>query len=54
LLGGSGQLGFSQDPGGLHVRLPAAAPGKYAYVLKITGLKLNPPTWTDSGNPPPK
>lgn len=31
--------------------LPATTPCKYAYVLKITGLKMNPPVWTDSGNP---
>jgi hypothetical protein len=53
-LGDSEPLKFSQDPGGLDVQLPATAPCKYAYVLKITGLKLNPPTWTDSGNPPAK
>jgi alpha-L-fucosidase len=50
LLGG-GKLEFTQDENGLKVRLPAAAPCKYAYVLKITGLKMNPPTWTASGNP---
>jgi hypothetical protein len=33
------------------VELPATAPCRYAYVLKITGLKMNPPTWTESGNP---
>jgi alpha-L-fucosidase len=33
------------------VKLPAAAPCQYAYTLKITGLKMNPPTWTVSGNP---
>jgi alpha-L-fucosidase len=54
LLGGSEPLKFSQDAGGLDVQLPTTAPCKYAYVLKINGLKLNPPTWTDSGNPPPK
>ena len=51
LLGNEGQLEFTQDAAGLKVKLPAAAPCKYAYVLKITGLKMNPPTWTDSGNP---
>jgi len=51
MLGSSGNLEFTQDAAGLKVKLPAAAPCKYAYVLKITGLKMNPPTWTASGNP---
>jgi alpha-L-fucosidase len=44
-------LAFTQDAQGLKVTLPAVAPCKYAYTLKITGLKMNPPTWTESGNP---
>ena len=51
LLGSDGNLEFTQNAIGLKVKLPATAPGKYAYVLKITGLKINPPTWTESGNP---
>ena len=51
LLGHDGELKFTQDASGLKVKLPAAAPGKYAHVLKIIGLKMNPPIWTDSGNP---
>jgi alpha-L-fucosidase len=51
MLGNSGNLEFTPDAAGLKVKLPAAAPCKYAYVLKITGLKMNPPTWTASGNP---
>jgi alpha-L-fucosidase len=51
LLGSDGKLQFTQDAAGLKAKLPAAAPCKYAYVLKITGLKMNPPTWTKSGNP---
>jgi alpha-L-fucosidase len=51
MLGSSGKLEFTQDAAGLKVKLPATAPCKYAYVLKITGLKMNPPTWTASGNP---
>jgi len=51
LLGSKEKLKFAQDATGLKVKLPATAPGKYAYVLKITGLKMNPPTWTKSGNP---
>jgi alpha-L-fucosidase len=51
LLGSDGKLEFTQDAAGLKVKLPAAAPCKYAYVLKITGLKMNAPTATASGNP---
>ena len=51
MLGSDGNLEFTQDAAGLKVKLPAAAPCKYAYVLKITGLKMNPPTATASGNP---
>jgi len=49
--GSDGKLEFTQDSTGLKIKLPATAPGKYAYTLKITGLKMNPPTWTESGNP---
>ena len=51
LLGHDGTLPFTQDATGLKVTLPATAPGPYAFVLKITGLKMNAPTWTKSGNP---
>ena len=51
MLGSKGKLQFTQDGAGLKVKLPANAPCKYACVLKITGLKMNPPTWTKSGNP---
>jgi alpha-L-fucosidase len=51
LLGHDGPLAFTQDAAGLKVRLPATAPSHYACVLKITGLKMNPPTATASGNP---
>jgi alpha-L-fucosidase len=53
MLGDGGELAFTQDETGLKVQLPASAPCKYAYVLKITGLKMNPEVWTDSGNPIP-
>ncbi len=33
------------------INLPAAPPCDIAYTLKISGLKMNPPTWTKSGNP---
>ena len=51
MLGSEGKLEFTQSAAGLQVKLPAIAPCKYAYVLKMTGLKMNPPTWTKSGNP---
>ena len=51
LLGSSVNLAFTHDATGLHVKLPASAPGKYAHTLKITGLKTNPPTATLDGNP---
>jgi alpha-L-fucosidase len=52
LLGGAGELAFTHDAAGLKVTLPAAAPCKYAYALKITGLKMTPSTNTRDGNPP--
>ena len=42
LLGNSGPLKFTQDAEGLHITLPAAKPCDYAFVFKITGLKMNP------------
>ena len=35
LLGSDGKLSFEQNPDGLHVHLPDAAPGKYAYAFRI-------------------
>ena len=51
MLGNDGKLEFTRDADGLKVKLPAAAPCKNGYVLKIAGLKMNPPTATVSGNP---
>ncbi|HTQ37596.1 MAG TPA: alpha-L-fucosidase, partial [Pirellulales bacterium] len=51
LLGHDGDLEFSQDTQKLKVELPAEAPCKYAYSLKITGLTMDGPTATPSGNP---
>jgi alpha-L-fucosidase len=51
MLGTEGNLQFTQDAEGLKVKLLATAPCKYAYSLKISGLKMNPPTATESGNP---
>ena len=42
MLGHPGNLQFTQDAEGLKVKLPADRPCDYAYVLKITGLKMNP------------
>jgi alpha-L-fucosidase len=53
MLGSPGHLKFSQDAAGLTVKLPSTPPGTDAYVLKITGLKMNPSTYTASGNPIP-
>jgi len=51
LLGSDESLKFRQSADGLTVELPAAAPGPYGSVLRIAGLKTNPPTATESGNP---
>jgi alpha-L-fucosidase len=40
LLGSAAKLTFTRDADGLKVKLPAIIPCDYAYVLKITGLKL--------------
>jgi alpha-L-fucosidase len=36
LLGSDAKLTFEQRPDGLHIQLPAQAPGKYAYAFRIT------------------
>lgn len=43
LLGAAGPLEFKQDTEGLKVKLPAQGALKYAFALKISGLKVNPP-----------
>ena len=35
LLGSSGNLQFRQEPDGLHIQMPAQAPGKYAYAFRL-------------------
>ena len=40
LLGHDGALEFTQDGGGLKVKMPADKPCDYAYALRITGLKM--------------
>jgi alpha-L-fucosidase len=51
LLGGPGELMFVAGADGLKVTLPEAAPCRFAYTLKITGLTTNPSTETPDGNP---
>ena len=51
MLGATGELKFAQDVNGVKIVLPATPPCDFAYTLKIAGLKMNLPTWTDSGNP---
>jgi hypothetical protein len=48
---GGGALRHKQDAAGLTVMLPDSTERKEAFVLRITGLKTNPDTNTDSGNP---
>ena len=36
LLGSDAKLQFEQQPDGLHIHLPAQAPGKYAYAYRIS------------------
>jgi alpha-L-fucosidase len=36
LLGASAKLAFTQGADGLHIKVPAEAPGKYAYVYRIS------------------
>ena len=36
LLGSDAKISFDQHPDGLHVRLPAQSPAKYAYAVRIT------------------
>jgi len=35
LLGSDDKLRFEQQPDGLHIKVPAQAPGKYAYAFRI-------------------
>lgn len=51
VLGGPNSLAFTQDESGLKVSLPARVAAPYAFVLKITGLKMNPPVIPADGNP---
>jgi alpha-L-fucosidase len=53
MLGSPGELKFNQIASGLTVTLPATPPCDSAYVMKITGLKMNASTVTADGNPIP-
>ena len=35
LLGSDAKLEFQQQPDGLHIQLPAKAPGNYAYAYRV-------------------
>lgn len=48
---GAGLLRYKQDAAGLTVTLSDTKESKDAFVLRIAGLKVNPDTTTDSGNP---
>jgi alpha-L-fucosidase len=52
LLGHPGALAFTRDGDGLKVTMPARPPGQYAYVLKIVGLRMNPPGPAVPAEPP--
>jgi hypothetical protein len=51
MLGCPDKLQFTRTADGLTVSLPPVPPCDYAYVLKITGMEMNAPTWTETGNP---
>ncbi len=51
LLGKVENLTFVQDQAGLKLQIPQNLPVSPAYTVKITGLKMNPPSATRSGNP---
>jgi alpha-L-fucosidase len=51
MLGSDKPLRFTKGAQGLRVVLSGAKAGRECYVLKITGLQMNPPTWTGSGDP---
>jgi alpha-L-fucosidase len=49
--GNQGVLTWSHDDKGLNINLPAKPPCEHAYVIKISGLTMNAPSWTTTGNP---
>lgn len=53
MLGSKQSLPFTQDTAGLRVTLPSGPGDELGYALKISGLRMNAPTWTESGDPMP-
>lgn len=53
MLGSDRPLSFTQEPDGLKVKQLNSAPTDSPYTFKISGLKMNSPTYTVSGNPMP-
>ena len=51
MLGMDQSLPFTQDSTGLKVSQLGGAPDDHPFTLKVTGLKMNPPTSTASGDP---
>ena len=51
LVGGSGKIDFDQNADGLTIKLTESKPSKYACSFAIQGIKTNPSTYTESGNP---
>ena len=51
VLGNPLTLTFKQTEEGLILNLPQSTIKEQTYVIKIEGLELNNPTWTNSGNP---
>ena len=53
MLGSKQSLPFTQDAAGLRITLPSGPGDELGYALKISGLRMNAPTWTESGDPMP-
>lgn len=53
-LGSDQRLAFTQNSNGLRIKQLQSASDDSPYTLKITGLKMNSPTSTLSGNPMPR
>ncbi len=51
MLGDSQSLPFTQDSTGLKVSHLGGAPDGHPFTLRVTGLRMNPPAWTLSGDP---
>ncbi len=51
MLGMDQSLPFAQDSTGLKISQLGGAPDDHPFTLKVTGLKMNPPTSTASGDP---